>query len=104
MTEATQKPQTSRGFRVIIEPINASDEPMQQRLEFEVQDRENVFATVAAIKQGSGLDPLASTQLGVGLRILGPLLMQHRKHPLFAELMPHFKGFMLNLKRTLKSA
>ncbi|GAK86020.1 hypothetical protein JCM19238_3610 [Vibrio ponticus] len=29
-------------------------------------------------------------------------MMAHRKHPLFAELMPHFKNFMHNLKTTIK--
>ncbi|NBI56076.1 DUF3861 family protein [Photobacterium alginatilyticum] len=28
------------------------------------------------------------------------MMMQHRKHPLFIDFMPHFRTFMLNLKHT----
>ncbi|SHI19105.1 DUF3861 domain-containing protein [Ferrimonas marina] len=92
----------SKGFRVIIEPIDAVGEMADQRLEFEVEDRENVFATVENIKAHTELDAQSATQLAVGLRILGPMMMQQRKHPLFVNFMPHFKDFMLNLKSTVK--
>ena len=31
-------------------------------------------------------------------------MMMNRKHPLFAEFMPHFKTLMIKLKNTVKSA
>ncbi len=69
---------------------------------FDIEDREDMFAIIDKMKQSSGLDDTSATRLGVSLRLLGPLMMQERKHPLFADFMPHFKTFMQNLKKTIK--
>lgn len=71
-------------------------------LQFEVEDREDMFTIVEKLKQDSGLDELDATKVGVALRLLGPVMMQNRKHPLFADFMPHFKDFMVNLKKTME--
>ena len=73
-----------------------------QTLVFEFQDREDVFNIVGNLKQKSGLEPEVATKVGVALRLLGPVMMQNRKHELFADFMPHFKTFMQNLKSKVK--
>ena len=73
-------------------------------MQFEIEDREYMFASVDKIKLDSGLDEHSARRLGVSIRLLGPLMMQDRKHPLFVDFMPHFRNFMLNLKKTLKGA
>ncbi len=86
-------------YRIIIEEVEVET---PNRLEFEFQDREDLFKIVDSVKQGSSLEPTDATRLAVALRLLGPIMMKDRKHPLFVDFMPHFKSFMHNLKSTVK--
>ncbi|KJF85967.1 DUF3861 domain-containing protein [Photobacterium phosphoreum] len=90
-------------YRVTIEEL-ASHPSTDKTIQFEFQDREDLFKIIENLKQGSGLDATQATRVGVSLRLLGPVMMMNRKHPLFAEFMPHFKTLMIKLKNTVKSA
>ncbi|WP_198553537.1 MULTISPECIES: DUF3861 family protein [unclassified Shewanella] len=48
-------------------------------------------------------DSLA-TKVAVALRLLGPVMIEHCKHALFLDFMPHFKTFMQHIKSMVKSA
>lgn len=98
MKTSTKK---SRGYRITIENMDTEN---PRSMQLDVEDREDIFAIVEKLKQGSGLDEKSATQMGIGLRLLGPLMMQNRKHPLFTDFMPHFKTFMLNLKKKVKGS
>lgn len=87
-------------YTITIKETNTTD---AQTLTFEMQDRENLFAIVDALKEKSTLDENDATRLGVALRLLGPVMMKDRKHPLFADFFPHFKDFMTNLKSKVKN-
>ncbi|WP_086967560.1 DUF3861 domain-containing protein [Vibrio coralliirubri] len=89
-------------YRITIEEVSVKEDRELQTMQFEIEDRENMFAIVEKIKQDSGLDEQSAARLGVSIRLLGPLMMQDRKHPLFVNFMPHFRDFMQNLKKTLK--
>ncbi|MEZ8120103.1 DUF3861 domain-containing protein [Vibrio splendidus] len=89
-------------YRITIEEVSVKEDRELQTMQFEIEDRENMFAIVEKIKQDSGLDEQSAARLGVSIRLLGPLMMQGRKHPLFVNFMPHFRDFMQNLKKTLK--
>lgn len=89
-------------YRITIEEVNTKADRDLQTMEFHIGDREDMFAIVEKMKQSSGLEEQAATRLGVSIRLLGPLMMQDRKHPLFVDFMPHFKNFMQNLKKTIK--
>ncbi|WP_028022393.1 DUF3861 domain-containing protein [Enterovibrio calviensis] len=89
-------------YRIIIEEIGCEQEAAR-RLEFEHVDREDMFNVVEKLKEGSGLEASVATKMGVALRLMGPTMMEHRKHPLLVDFMPHFKAFMQNLKSTVKS-
>ncbi|OQQ02098.1 hypothetical protein BK411_22690 [Vibrio splendidus] len=89
-------------YRITIEEVSVKEDRELQTMQFEIEDRENLFAIVEKIKQDSGLDEQSAARLGVSIRLLGPLMMQDRKHPLFVNFMPHFRDFMQNLKKTLK--
>ncbi|EGR0753487.1 DUF3861 family protein [Vibrio vulnificus] len=86
-------------YRITIEEMDVEE---ARTLEFEYQDREDLFNIVESLKKGSGLEPEAATKVAVAIRLLGPVMMKDRKHPLFVEFMPHFKNFMQNLKSTVK--
>ncbi|GGP41965.1 DUF3861 domain-containing protein [Shewanella saliphila] len=90
-------------YRITVEHLDDNQQSIQQ-LQFEFQDREDLFKLVENLKIGSGLPESDATKLSVGLRLLGPLMMHNRKHPLFIDFMPHFKTFMQNLKTTVKNA
>lgn len=90
-------------YRITIEEINTEPE-MNKTLQFELQDREDLFNVVDHLRQGSGLETSLATKVAVALRLLGPVMMSHRKHPLFVDFMPHFKVFMQHLKSTVKNS
>lgn len=90
-------------YRITIEDAN-SEQDSGKTLQFEFQDREDLFKIVENLKQGSGLEESLATKVGVALRLLGPVMMANRKHALFVDFMPHFKAFMHNLKSTVKNA
>lgn len=88
-------------YRVTIEEID-TDSP--KTLQFEYQDREDLFTLIDNLKNGTTLEPAITAKLALALRLLGPIMIKDRKHPLFIAFMPHFKNFMLNLKATVKQA
>ena len=90
-------------YQITIEKLSGEGTGNSKTLQFDIQDREDMFSIVDHLKKSSGLDNQSSTQLGVALRLLGPVMMGNRKHPLLIDFMPHFKNFMINLKKTLKN-
>ncbi|WP_406610709.1 DUF3861 domain-containing protein [Agarivorans sp. JK6] len=90
-------------YQITIEEL-ASDQQTARTLQFNYQDREDLFKAVEQITKGSELANNDAKRLAVSLRLLGPLMMQNRKHSLFAEFFPHFKTFMQQLKSTVKQA
>ncbi|HDY7861281.1 TPA: DUF3861 domain-containing protein [Vibrio vulnificus] len=88
-------------YRITIEDVGVEE---ARTLEFEYQDLEDLFKIVEGLKKGSGLEPENATKVAVALRLLGPVMMKDRKHPLFINFMPHFKCFMQNLKSTVKKS
>ncbi|PSW62017.1 DUF3861 domain-containing protein [Photobacterium kishitanii] len=90
-------------YRITIEELQPlSSNP--KTIQFEFQDRENLFNIIDNLKKTSDLEATQATRLGASLRLLGPILMANRKHPLFIDFMPHFKTFMLSLKNTVKKS
>jgi hypothetical protein len=98
-----EKMKNTNCYRIVIEDMNTESDDNPGTLQLEVQDREDIFAIVDTLKKGSGLDEQSATQVGIALRLLGPAMMQNREHPLFVDFMPHFKDFMVNMKKTMKN-
>ncbi len=90
-------------YRITIEELNPKT-AVPKTMQFEFQDRENLFNIIDNLRKNSGLEATQATKIGVSLRLLGPILMANRKHPLFTDFMPHFKNFMLLLKSTVKKS
>ncbi|CAM3169558.1 DUF3861 domain-containing protein [Vibrio rarus] len=97
-------PITKKGhhYRITVEEFDSQKESKTLQIEF--QDREDLFHLVEVLKKGSELPADEATRLGLALRLLGPVMMQKRKHPLFLDFMPHFKVFMQNLKSKMKAS
>lgn len=96
------KSKKENNYRVTIEELSSNQ--TGKTLEFEFEDREDLFNVVDKLNKHSGLDATIATRVAVALRLLGPVMMKNRKHPLFADFMPHFKVFMQNLKSSIKSS
>lgn len=92
-----------KNYRITIKEVE-SQSTIAQTMQFEFQDREDLFKIVKNLEKGSKLDAIQATRVGVALRLLGPVMMMNRKHPLFADFMPHFKTFMQSLKNTVKQS
>ncbi|MCL1092836.1 DUF3861 domain-containing protein [Shewanella kaireitica] len=93
----------NNSYRITVEELIAEADKPARTIEFEFEDREDLFQLVDNLKRASGLQPTFAVRLAVALRLLGPMMVQQRKHPLFVDFMPHFKTFMLQLKNTIKS-
>jgi len=49
-----------------------------------------------------GLSQQQTQSFAIGLKMLGEVMLENRKHPLFAEFSPHFGLFMKTLKQSIK--
>ena len=87
-------------YRLILTETTENSEMKSITLDF--QDREDIFKILNKMKEKTDLSSNDSIKLGIGLRLLGPMLMQARKHPLFVDFFPHFRLFMMKLKKTDK--
>ncbi len=89
-------------YRITIEEVTQNIEN-KKNVTLNFEDRENLFSIIDNINQYSGLEKEDATRLAIAIRLLGPVMMKDRKHPLFVDFMPHFKNFMQNLKTTVKN-
>ena len=89
-------------YKITVEEVQVKEDRDLKTVEFEIEDREDLLKIVEGLKEKSDLDDTDATRLGVSIRLLGPLMMKERKHPLFINFMPAFKDFMLNLKKSMK--
>ncbi len=85
-------------YRITLTEVNQASDEKSMTLDF--QDQEDIFEILTKIDAKKALSSDDSVRLGVALRLLGPTLMQNRKNPLFIDFFPHFKEFMLKLKKT----
>ena len=68
-------------------------------LEFNFESHDDIFSIIDLLK-GKGLleDEQEATQLAIGIKLLGEVMIKHRKYALFEELAPVFAEFMKKLK------
>jgi hypothetical protein len=81
-------------YRVTFEEPGTSS-----RLQFEFDNHDDVFAILE--RQGARDDlvgPEENSQLVVGIKLLGKVVMENRQHPLFAAFFPHFVELIKGLK------
>lgn len=67
-------------------------------LTFEALNHDEIIG-IAQRMQGRGdFDQQTATNLAIGLKLFGEVMLMNREHPLFTELSPHFGDFMKRLK------
>ncbi len=70
-------------------------------LEFNFENHDDIFSIIELIKaKGLFEDEQEATELAIGLKLFGEVMIKHRKDALFEELAPVFAEFMNKLKRS----
>ncbi|MFM2477563.1 DUF3861 domain-containing protein [Celerinatantimonas sp. MCCC 1A17872] len=89
--EITVKPLEDRKGQLIDKPA----------LVFEVSNHDEILSIVEKIRSRSDLDfpDEQKTAFAVGLKLFSEIMIEHRKHPIFAPLRDAFKNFMMGLKK-----
>ncbi len=90
-------------YRISVEPLtDRQGEPsVQDKLVFEVENHDDLLNIVERMRSREDLDfgTEKTAALAVGLKLFSEVMMEHRKHPLFAPLRDAWKAFMINLKK-----
>ncbi|MGL5385439.1 MAG: DUF3861 domain-containing protein [Serratia sp. (in: enterobacteria)] len=90
-------------FRITVEALtDRKGEPVDKpELVFEVENHDDILEIVERIQGREDLNfgEQNSAAFAVGLKLFSEVMMEHRKHPLFAPLRDSFKAFMIGLKK-----
>ena len=70
-------------------------------LSFEVSNHDDILEIVERIRARDDLNfgPEQSAAFAVGLKLFSEVMIENRKHPVFAPLREAFKEFMVGLKK-----
>ena len=90
-------------FRITVEALSdRQGEPVEKTpLSFEVENHDDILGIVERIKAREDLNfgENNSAAFAVGLKLFSEVMIENRKHPVFAPLREAFKGFMVGLKK-----
>lgn len=67
-------------------------------LSFEALNHDEIIGIAERMKGRGDFDAQTATNLAIGLKLFGEVMLTNRDHPLFTELSPHFGAFMKRLK------
>lgn len=79
-------------YKVTVEELTG-----EKTLCFEAESREDIFVIVEKLKQHPELGNDAAA-FGLGLKLFTSVMMKQKSNPLFENLLPAFKDFMMELK------
>ncbi len=90
-------------YRITVEPLaDKNGQPLEKpSLSFEIDNHDEILGIVERLQ---GREDLAfgaekSAAFAVGLKLFSEVMLEYRKHPLFAPLRDPFRAFMLALKK-----
>jgi hypothetical protein len=90
-------------FRITVEALSdRKGEPVDKApLSFEVENHDDILGIVEHIKAREDLNfgENNSAAFAVGLKLFSEVMIENRKHPVFAPLREAFKEFMMGLKK-----
>ncbi|SLM65160.1 MULTISPECIES: DUF3861 domain-containing protein [Dickeya] len=88
-------------YRITLEKLadNRDDTPQNQTLTFDATNHDDILEIIERVRARAILPDAEVAAFCTGLKLFGEVMMAHRKDPLFAELAPHFRDFMLRLKK-----
>ncbi|MDO6682468.1 MULTISPECIES: DUF3861 domain-containing protein [unclassified Oceanobacter] len=87
-------------YRIRIDHISPDgSDTAGQAFEFTFASHDELLTIIDTLQHRSDISPQQAAPLGLGIKLFGSVMMKHRSEPLFADLWPHFSGFMKNLKK-----
>ncbi|KAB1497190.1 DUF3861 domain-containing protein [Serratia proteamaculans] len=90
-------------FRITVEALSdRKGEPVDKApLSFEVENHDDILGIVERIKAREDLNfgENNSAAFAVGLKLFSEVMIENRKHQVFAPLREAFKEFMMGLKK-----
>jgi hypothetical protein len=88
-------------YHIRIDHISTPDgsATVGQAFEFSFTSHDELLAIINTLQHRRDIRSPEAAPLGLGIKLFGSVMMKHRSEPLFADLWPHFSGFMKNLKK-----
>jgi hypothetical protein len=90
-------------FKITVEALSdRQGNPVEKApLSFEVENHDDIFDIVERIQAREDLNfgRQQSAAFAVGLKLFSEVMIENRKHPVFAPLREAFKAFMVGLKK-----
>jgi hypothetical protein len=80
-------------------PQNGESSAPENRLQFEFLSHDDLLEITAKVQQKQLFSEEQAKLFCVGIKLFSSVLLENRKHPLFAEFAPHFGEFMKKLKK-----
>ncbi|HBK45466.1 MAG TPA: DUF3861 domain-containing protein [Xanthomonadaceae bacterium] len=95
----------ARRFRISVERIDdpAGHAGTSAPLAFEVENHDDILAIVDRVRAGMAFTADEASALALGVKLLGGVVLAHRRDPLFADIQPALRGFIGNLKSRVAS-
>ncbi|AFT71051.1 hypothetical protein B5T_02783 [Alloalcanivorax dieselolei B5] len=92
-------------FRISVEKIDgpADYAGTSAPLAFEVESHDDILAIVDRVRAGMAFTADEASALALGVKLLGGVVLTHRRDPLFADIQPALRGFIGNLKSRVAS-
>lgn len=84
-------------YNLQLKSIDGDVDP-EASLEIEVENHDDIFKIIDAMKVKSILPEDEAAEFIIGLKLFTEVMLRHRKDPLFQELGPQMKAFMKTLK------
>lgn len=88
-------------YKVTLEHISSpKEDTLHSPVEVIFDNHDNVFEIIEKLKQKDLFENAGeSTEFAIGLKMFSEVMLRHKDHALFTDLMPAFKDFMKKLKQ-----
>ena len=87
-------------YKVTLEHIhNPKGEELHTTVATEFDNHDNIFSIIERLQEKDLFNTKnESTEFAIGLKMFSEVMLRNRENPLFSELAPAFKEFMVKLK------
>lgn len=89
-------------YKITVEDILDKNKFSEEKLEFKAESHDNLFKIVEQLKQNNDFNNDEAASLGVGLKLFTGVMLKNKENPLFENLIPQFKDFIMRLKNSGK--
>lgn len=89
-------------YKVTLEhTYNPKGDELQEAVSVEFDNHDNIFNIIKILQEKNLFNSDSETaEFAIGLKMFGEVMLRNRENPLFSELSPAFKEFMMKLKST----